>query len=87
MRMNAEEAIAIADEAAKEMRKLPRFRIAKGLRKISEGIEKRKKEFAETIAKESAKPIMVARGEVERDIATFAWAASKQKDLQEKSSR
>lgn len=71
----SEEVIALADDAAKEMRNLPRFRIAKGLRKISKGIEKRKKEFAETIAKEAAKPISVARGEVERDIATFAWAA------------
>lgn len=71
-----EEVISIADEASKEMRKLPRFRIAKGLRKISEGIKKRKKEFAESIAKEAAKPINVARGEVERGISTFAWAAS-----------
>ncbi|HSK74207.1 MAG TPA: aldehyde dehydrogenase family protein, partial [Pyrinomonadaceae bacterium] len=70
-----EEAIAISEKAAKEMRKLPRFQIAKGLREIAEGIEKRKKEFAETIANESAKPIVYARGEVERGIATFAWAA------------
>ena len=70
-----EEAIAISEKAAVEMRKLPRFQIAKGLRKIAEGIEKRKKEFAETIANESAKPIIYARGEVERAIATFAWAA------------
>jgi acyl-CoA reductase-like NAD-dependent aldehyde dehydrogenase len=46
-----------------------------GLRKIADGIEKRKNEFAETIALESAKPIKLARGEVERGIATFAWAA------------
>ncbi len=71
-----DEAISIANQAAEEMKNLPRFRIAKGLRKISEGIEKRKKEFAESISKESAKPINVARGEVERDISTFAWAAS-----------
>ena len=70
-----EEAIAIAERAAREMRKLARFQIAKGLRKIAESIEKRKKEFAETIALESAKPINLARGEVERGIATFAWAA------------
>jgi glyceraldehyde-3-phosphate dehydrogenase (NADP+) len=70
-----EEAMAIAQNASKEMRRLARFQIAKGLRKIAEGIERRKKEFAETIAKESAKPILLARGEVERGIATFAWAA------------
>jgi acyl-CoA reductase-like NAD-dependent aldehyde dehydrogenase len=70
-----EEAISFAEWAAKEMRELSRFEIAKGLRKISEGIEKRKREFAETIANEAAKPINTAIGEVERGIATFAWAA------------
>ena len=70
-----EEVIAIAEKAAKEMRKLPRFEIAKGLRKIADGIEARKKEFAETIANEAAKPIKTALGEVERGIATFNWAA------------
>jgi len=60
-----EEAIAHATEAAKEMRALARFEIAKGLRKIAEVIENRKKEFAETIANESAKPISLARGEVD----------------------
>ncbi|MCA1625150.1 MAG: aldehyde dehydrogenase family protein [Acidobacteria bacterium] len=71
-----EEAIAIAGSAVKEMRKLARFEIGRGLRKISDGIEKRQEEFAETIANEAAKPIKLARGEVERGIATFAWAAS-----------
>ncbi len=71
----AEEAIAYAEGASKQMRNLARFQIAKGLRNIAAGIEKRKKEFAETIANEAAKPILLARGEVERGIATFAWAA------------
>ncbi|HEY0426641.1 MAG TPA: aldehyde dehydrogenase family protein [Pyrinomonadaceae bacterium] len=70
-----EEAVALAESAAQEMRSLARFEIARGLRKIAEGIENRKKEFAETIALEAAKPIALARGEVERGIATFAWAA------------
>lgn len=70
-----EEAIALADEAAKEMRKLSRVEIAEGLRKISKAIEKRKDEFAESIANEAAKPLKTAKGEVERDISLFAWAA------------
>ncbi|MGI8787183.1 MAG: aldehyde dehydrogenase family protein [Pyrinomonadaceae bacterium] len=70
-----QEAIALAEEASKKMRRLARFEIAKGLRRIADGIERRKKEFAEIIAEESAKPITLARGEVERGIATFAWAA------------
>lgn len=75
-RRETEESIAAAENAALEMRKLARFETAKGLRRIADGIERRKKEFAETIAGESAKPIKSARGEVERGIATFAWAAS-----------
>ncbi|MBA2620722.1 MAG: aldehyde dehydrogenase family protein [Acidobacteria bacterium] len=70
-----EESIAFAEQAAKKMRQLARFEIAKGLRLIASGIERRKKEFAETIANEAGKPITLARGEVERGIATFAWAA------------
>lgn len=73
--VETEEAVSMAAEAAVEMRKLARFQIAKGLRRMAEGIEKRKKDFAETIALEAAKPILLARGEVERGIATFAWAA------------
>ncbi len=69
------EAIALSETAAKEMRALGRFEIARGLRKISEGIERRKTEFAETIAREAAKPLKTALGEVERGAATFAWAA------------
>jgi acyl-CoA reductase-like NAD-dependent aldehyde dehydrogenase len=70
-----EEAISAAEKASKEMRNLPRFEIAKGLRNIADGIEARKKEFAETIANEAAKPIKTALGEVTRGIATFRWAA------------
>lgn len=69
------EAIAHAASAAKEMRKLARFQIAKGLRRIAEGINARKDEFSRTIAHEAAKPIKLARGEVERAISTFSWAA------------
>ena len=70
-----EEAVAIAEAAAKEMRNLPRYEVAKGLRKIAARIENRKEEFARTIALEAAKPLNAARGEVERGIATFNWAA------------
>ncbi|MBS1795853.1 MAG: aldehyde dehydrogenase family protein [Acidobacteria bacterium] len=70
-----EEAVAIAEEAALEMRELSRFELARGLRRIADGIERRQGEFAATIARESAKPIKTAIGEVMRGIATFAWAA------------
>lgn len=70
-----EEVISAAEIGAKKMRKLARFEIAKGLREIAGQIEKRKKEFAETITLESAKPIKLALGEVERGISTFSLAA------------
>lgn len=70
-----ERSLAAARSAADKMRSLPRFQIAKGLRAISAGIEARKDEFTRTIALESAKPVIYARGEADRAIATFAWAA------------
>ncbi len=70
-----EEAIAAADAAAKEMRRMPRFETAKGLRRIADGIERRKEEFVRAIATEAAKPMIYARGEVERGIATFSYAS------------
>lgn len=70
-----EEAISNAEIGAKEMRLLARFEIAKGLRRIAEQIENRKREFAETIALESGKPINTAFAEVERGISTFNLAA------------
>jgi glyceraldehyde-3-phosphate dehydrogenase (NADP+) len=70
-----ERSIASAHTAAAKMRALPRFQIARALRSIAAGIEKRRDEFARTIVFESAKPQIYARGEVERAIATFSWAA------------
>jgi acyl-CoA reductase-like NAD-dependent aldehyde dehydrogenase len=76
-----ETAVAAAEKAARQMRNLPRYEIAAGLRKIAEGIEARKREFGETIAREAAKPIKTALGEVERGIATFRWAAGEAERL------
>jgi glyceraldehyde-3-phosphate dehydrogenase (NADP+) len=69
------EAISHALRASVEMKKLARFQIAKGLRRIADGIAARKEEFARSIAEEASKPIKLARGEVERAIATFDWAS------------
>jgi len=70
-----ERSLDAARSAADKMRNLPRFQIANGLRAISAGIEVRREEFTRTIALESAKPVVYARGEVDRAIATFSWAA------------
>ncbi|HEX2639011.1 MAG TPA: aldehyde dehydrogenase family protein, partial [Pyrinomonadaceae bacterium] len=68
-------AVAAASEAASKMRSLSRFEIAAGLQRISDQIGARREEFAKTIALEAAKPIRLARGEVDRAAATFHWAA------------
>jgi acyl-CoA reductase-like NAD-dependent aldehyde dehydrogenase len=68
-------AISTSESASIRMRSLARFEIARGLTRIADGIEARKAEFAATITAESAKPISLARGEVDRAIATFRWAA------------
>src|SRR5688572_27822608 len=70
-----ETAIDRASAAGKELRKVARFQLASGLRRIAEEIERRANLFATTIAEEAAKPIALARSEVQRAIATFAWAA------------
>ncbi len=69
------EAVATARRELEAMSRLGRFQLSKGLRRISEGIEARKKEFAEVIALEASKPITLCRAEVDRAIATFACAA------------
>lgn len=68
-------AAAAAASAASEMRGLSRFEIAAGLRIIAAGISDRKEEIAQTIASEAGKPIRLARGEADRAVATFSWAA------------
>jgi len=64
-----------AETAAKEMSLLSRFDLSKGLRKIADLIAERRNEFAETISRESAKPLIYSMGEVKRAIATFELAA------------
>lgn len=68
-------AVESAAEAAADMRRLDRFRLAKGLRRMAEGLERRREEFIESIVAEAGKPRRYARGEAERAIATFSWAA------------
>lgn len=75
---NADEiliSIGAAEEAARSMRKLSKYDIAQGLRRIAAGIESRREEFTKMIALEAAKPKIYARGEVDRAIATFLFAA------------
>lgn len=74
-RGEVEEAIALADAAAREMREWPRYELASALRRIADEIQSRREEFARTIAIESGKPITAARGETDRGIMTFIMAS------------
>jgi len=72
---DAEDAIAAAGRAADEMRDTPRYTRAEALHKIAGLIGERREEFARTIAVEAGKPIAQARGEVDRAVMTFTFAA------------
>ncbi len=70
-----EQAIGLAEQAFTTTRALPayvRSRICAG---IAEGIRKRFDEFARTLAMESGKPLVFAKGEINRSISTFTIAS------------
>ncbi len=68
-------AIAAATRAFADTRALPAHARARILRHVAQGIEQQKEVFAQVIALEAAKPIVQARGEVQRAITTFLTAA------------
>ncbi len=74
-RAHAEAAIVAAVKAFGTTRRLPAFERQRVLRRVAEGISKRKEEFARTLCQEAGKPIKAARTEVERAIFTFTVAA------------
>jgi acyl-CoA reductase-like NAD-dependent aldehyde dehydrogenase len=74
-RQHAEAAIAAAVKAFGTTRRLPAFERQRVLRRVAEGISKRKEEFSRTLCQEAGKPIKAARTEVERAIFTFTVAA------------
>lgn len=79
---DVEEAIAAAARAFEETRRLPAFRRADILLRISEGLKGRREEIARTITLESGKPIADARGEVGRAINTFQIASEEAKRIE-----
>jgi acyl-CoA reductase-like NAD-dependent aldehyde dehydrogenase len=74
-RQHAEAAIAAAVKAFGTTRRLPAFERQRVLRRVAEGISKRKEEFSRTLCQEAGKPIKAARTEVERAVFTFTVAA------------
>ena len=74
-RSEVEEAVALAQAASVEMRILPRYEVAESLHRFADYIRTRREDFARTIATESGKPITAARGETDRAVSTFTFAA------------
>ena len=76
-----EKAISQAANAFQVTRKLPTWKRAEILEKISVGIAARREDFAMTIALEAGKPLKTARVEVDRSVFTFKVAAEETKRI------
>jgi glyceraldehyde-3-phosphate dehydrogenase (NADP+) len=76
-----ETAISKAISSFEVTRKLPVWKRAEALEKISAGVAARRDEFAQTIAMEAGKPIRTARIEVDRAVFTFKIAAEESKRI------
>lgn len=74
-------AIDAADNAASVMRNMPAHQRADILERVVELITENKEECAQIIALEAAKPLKAARGEVERTIMTYKFAALEARKL------
>ena len=76
-----EHAIGAAQQAFPELRKMPLYRRAEALQRITDGLRDRLEEFARMICVEAGKPITDARGEVGRAILNFQTAVEETKRL------
>ncbi|HLA45570.1 MAG TPA: aldehyde dehydrogenase family protein, partial [Aggregatilineales bacterium] len=76
-----EQSLQAVTEAFEITRRLPTWKRAEILEKISDGIKSRHEEFARTIALEAGKPIRTARAEVDRAAFTFKVAAEESKRI------
>ncbi|WP_272908615.1 aldehyde dehydrogenase family protein [Nitrospina gracilis] len=70
-----DQAIGLAVETFKTTRNLPSYARRDICNQVADGIEKRREEFARTLAMESGKPLIYSRAEVDRSISTFRVAA------------
>ncbi|MBN9653246.1 aldehyde dehydrogenase family protein [Halobacillus sp. GSS1] len=75
------QAIMAADDAASQIKKLTALERANILEKVSSLFEKHAEEAAFILAKECAKPLKAARGEVGRTIETYKFAAEEAKRI------
>jgi len=80
-RKQVEEALAAAERAFAETRKLSGYERSQALDKISQGIKSRREELARSIALQAGKPIKDARAEVDRGSSTFEIAGEEAKRI------
>ncbi|MDA2376103.1 aldehyde dehydrogenase family protein [Bacillus cereus] len=78
---DVKEAVTAAKNAMTKMNKLSAYDRATILEKVAQKMDERREEFAEIIAKEAAKPIRAARGEVARTVQTYKFAAEEAKRI------
>ncbi|PHG07438.1 aldehyde dehydrogenase family protein [Bacillus toyonensis] len=78
---DVQEAVTSAKNAMKKMNTLTAYDRATILEKVAQIMDERREEFAEIIAKEAAKPIRAARGEVDRTVLTYKFAAEEAKRI------
>ena len=79
---DVDSAIEAAYRAKRVMRKLPAHERASILERFVQKLSERADEAAEIIALEAAKPIVTAKGEVARTVATYKFAAEEAKRIQ-----
>jgi len=70
-----DEAIQLAERAYQKTRHLSSMERRDICNQIARGLEANQEEFAQTITRESGKPLIFSRGEVARSISTFSIAA------------
>ncbi|HHT7061667.1 TPA: aldehyde dehydrogenase family protein [Bacillus cereus] len=78
---DVKEAVTAAKNAMIKMNTLSAYDRATILEKVAQKMDERREEFAEIIAKEAAKPIRAARGEVDRTVQTYKFAAEEAKRI------
>jgi acyl-CoA reductase-like NAD-dependent aldehyde dehydrogenase len=76
-----EEAIHAAQAGFHNLRRLPLYRRAEALQRITDGIKERREEFSRMISLEAGKPITDSRTEVDRAILNFQTATEEAKRL------
>ncbi|MED4203887.1 aldehyde dehydrogenase family protein [Neobacillus mesonae] len=75
------EAIKAAEAGFQVISKMPAYKRAAILEKVAKLLEERLEEAATVISRESAKPIVFAKGEVSRTIETYKFAAEEAKRI------